>query len=101
MAVRPSSINNRERDMLLENRAASRQAMKERLEAARVLEAPPGRHWYAAWIQGRDATVAAFEAAKDDAARAKVRELPAPSVTACADCFRKGRDAVIRVIEGG
>jgi hypothetical protein len=107
MAVRPGNIDNRERDQSLSTRetpetsppkqddpaAAERRA---RLEAARKLR-PQGLHWAESWHRGRDAAIAAIER---DGNASKAREIPAPAVIACGDCFRKGRDAAIQVIEG-
>ena len=101
MAVTPESLNNQERGLDLTNRDAgdkkpARRAVLERLKPARVLEPPPGRHWYSAWCQGRDAAVATIEV---DGDTARARQLAAPAVIGCADCFRKGRDAVVSLIE--
>lgn len=107
MAVRPGNIDNRERDQALSTRETEEKAppkredaaadpRRERLEAARKL-LPQGLHWASSWCRGRDA---AIEAVERDGDAAKAREIAAPTTIACGDCFRKGRDAAIKVIEG-
>lgn len=107
MAVRPGSIDNRERDQALSTRETEEKAppkrddtavdpKRERLESARKLR-PQGLHWAESWLRGRDA---AIEAIERDGDVAKACEIAAPAVIGCGDCFRKGRDAAIKVIKG-
>lgn len=109
MAVRPENLDNPERDLNLSTREsdgkagrkredpAERRALRERLAMARTLT-PQGRelHWRASWDQGRDAAVVAIEA---DGNTTGARALTAPDDVGCGDCFRRGRDAVVRLVE--
>src|SRR5690242_12011213 len=107
MAMRPKDLQTPERGLPLEDRGRpaqdgtpgsdpARDQFRERLDRARVAQ-PKGPHWTACWLQGRDAAIAAIEAARGDTAGA--RQLAPPAVIGCADCFRKGRDAVIGIFE--
>jgi hypothetical protein len=111
MAVKPQSLENPERGQSVTTRDtapkderkrddaadAGRRRLQELLEQARGLE-PAARHWFDCWCQGRDAAIAAIE--RDAGDLAKARALAAPEVIGCGDCFRKGRDAVVRLFEG-
>lgn len=109
MAVRPESIENPERDLEVTTREGDGKggrkredppecrALRERLATARALT-PQGRelHWRASWDQGRDAAIASIEVTGDTSA---VRAIEAPTEIGCGDCFRRGRDAVLRLVE--
>jgi hypothetical protein len=69
-----------------------------RLATARALQFQPGRGAddLRMWERGRDEAIAALEAG---ASPAQVRA-QAPPQCQCRHCWSKGRDAVLKVIEG-
>lgn len=83
MAVRPESLETPERGMVLENRGPS--VAPARVEAG--LEAPG------------DPAAEELEELKARIEKARRIE-PGPKVLHCRDCFTKGRDAALKVIEG-
>lgn len=121
MAVTRGGLQDRERDMRVENRdpgavqddppappapaepegpakQATAAAFRARLTAARELQPAGARHWLLAWQQGRDAAVEALESGPRAAAVARARALQAPDPGPCRDCWAKGRDAVIALM---
>lgn len=66
-----------------------------RIQAARALQ-PAERHWMSAWEAGRDAAVEAATAGT----LAAFKALPPPEAVGCRNCWMKGRDAALKVIEG-
>jgi hypothetical protein len=67
-----------------------------RLAAARAVQ-PEGPHWLRVWQQGRDAAVAALEGGSSIAT---AYALAPPTAVGCRDCWMRGRDAALRVIQG-
>ena len=67
-----------------------------RLAAARALQ-PDAAHWVTVWLAGRDAAVSALEGG---APIATVYALTPPEGAGCRDCWSRGRDAALRVIQG-
>jgi hypothetical protein len=65
-----------------------------RIQAARALQ-PAERHWMSAWEAGRDAAVEAATAGTLAAFKAQ----PPPDTVGCRDCWMKGRDAALIVLE--
>jgi len=106
MSVRREDLQNPERGLEVTTReagaaprredSAARRELKRRLDEARKLE-PVARHWWESWHRGR---VAAVDALESDGDITKARAIQVPEAIACADCFRKGRDAVIALFEG-
>lgn len=68
-----------------------------RLATARSVEPGNDRHNVAAWRQGRDETIGAVTLGLEIRAAA---HLAAPSPIGCSDCWRRGRDATIRILLG-
>ena len=83
MAVRPESLDTPERGMMLENRGPA-------VASARVQAAPEAPE---------DAVVGELEELKARIEKARRIE-PGPKVLHCRDCFTRGRDAALKVIEG-
>jgi len=75
---------------------APRSEREVRLAAARALK-PEASHWQAMWLTGRDAAVTALEGGLPIAS---VYALAPPQGAGCRDCWARGRDAVLRMIQG-
>ncbi len=67
-----------------------------RLAEASSLQ-PAVSHWAAMWAAGRNAVVKAL---RDGATIAAVHALAPPDGAGCRDCWMRGRDAALRVIQG-
>lgn len=83
--------------------AEERKALRARVDAARALEPEPGElHWRERWRQGRDEAVGAFEATEGTLRERVIagRSLVPVASDGCRDCYEKGRDAALRIIEG-
>lgn len=66
------------------------------LRAAREL--PPDRgHWAAMWLAGRDAAV---DALKRGVEPRRVRSMEPPPEVGCRACWARGREAVLKLLEG-
>lgn len=89
--VTPDALENRERDMELEDRAGQAGALQARVAAARELR-PEGLHWLSEWAAGRDAAIAAALAGLDATA------VEPPPGAGCRDCWLQGRDAAVEVL---
>lgn len=89
--VTPVALDNRERDLELEDRTAPTGALQARAAAARELR-PEGLHWLSEWAAGRDAAIAAALAGLDATA------IEPPPGAGCRDCWMQGRDAAVEVL---
>lgn len=72
-------------------------ASEDVLAKARALRPAEG-HWLAAWEAGRNAAV---EAASRGVAAEDVATIKPPDTAQCADCWTKGRDAVVSLLVWG
>jgi hypothetical protein len=103
MAVRPIQLENRERDMHLDDRKGRTKAPPpappvQGLAKARALQ-PSGSelHWRQSWELGRDAACAMLESGQEPA---QVRRVSPPNDVGCRSCWDHGRAAVLKSVEG-